>query len=88
MQTVSISEAGEEFVKLQPTLQGEPVMVLDGNDLLATITPTAVTEIQRRVRWAAFLASSERASAELKRNLDKEGLSVEEFLNDVLRDEP
>ena len=69
-------------------LDTEPVIVLDGEKIVAMITSPEAAEHERRAGWRRFLLTRDRVAAELEVNLAKDGLSVEEFLADVLSEQP
>ena len=87
MQTVSIAEAKEKLPEILAGLNGSPVLVLDEGKVVGMLSSPEAAEQQRQANWRRFLALRDAVAAELEVNLAKDGLTVDEFLADVLRDE-
>ena len=84
MQTVSIAEATENLPQLIAELNAEPLFVLDDGKVIAMIASPEAAEHERQASWRRFLVKRDQLAAELEASLAKDGLTVEEFLADVL----
>jgi len=82
-----MAEATENLPELIAKLESEPVLVLANGKVIAMISSPEAAEQERKASWRRFLAKREQVAAEFEANLAKDGLTVNEFLADVLRDE-
>ena len=87
MQTVSIAEAKERLPEIIASLNGESVIVLHEGKVIAMISSPEAAEEKRQASWRRFLVRREALAAEFEANLAKDGLTPDEFLADVLRDD-
>jgi hypothetical protein len=87
MTTVSIAEAEKDLSALLQRAQTESVAIRD-NDGVETIllSMRPKTEADLEAAWERMDTLSKQASAELEASLAKDGITVEEFLADALRD--
>lgn len=88
MTTVSTSEAVARLPELLK--QGESVVIREDGDDVAVIValPSRVrTEEERSASWARLQELSQHVSADLERDLAKDGRTVDQFLADALADE-
>jgi hypothetical protein len=85
--TISSSEAADDFIGVIERSQSAPVLIRDGDEDIAVIfslRPRVKTEAERQAAWEKFESTRNRVAAELEANLAKEGITVDEFLADVL----
>ena len=87
MQTVSITEAAGKLPELVVETSKEPVYLVADGKIVAKLSSLETTELQREAAWRRLSLTCERLSLELETNLTKDGLTVDEFLADVLRNE-
>ena len=87
MQTVSLAEAAENFTKIVKSLDLQPLVIMDGDEEIAVIKSSAAIERERQARWAEFWKMRDAFAAEVEANLARDGITVDQFLEDVLRDE-
>lgn len=89
MTTVSIEEAARTLPHLVEESRTGSIVIRDGSGdaaMLISLRPRQVTEDRRKAAIEEMHRLSEIVSAELEESLAKDGLTVEEFLADVLTD--
>ena len=89
MRTVSIEEAARTLPDLVEESRSATVVIRDGAGdaaMLISLRPRPATEGKRKAAIEDMHRLSEKISAELEESLAKDGLTVEEFLADVLTD--
>jgi hypothetical protein len=85
--TISSSEAADDFIGVIERSQSAPVLIRDGDEdvaMVLSLRPRLKTEAERQAAWEKFERTRNRVAAELEANLAKEGITVEQFLADVL----
>ena len=86
MTTVSTAEAVAALPDLMARSRHEKIAIRDGAGDLVYLVSSEQIERERRAKVDAFRESCRLASEELAKNLAAEGISVDEFMNDVLKD--
>jgi len=89
MTTVSIEEATRTLPNLVEESRSGTIVIRDeAGDaaMLISLRPRQATEDKRKAAIEEMHRLSEKISAELEESLAKDGLTVEEFLADVLTD--
>ena len=86
MTTVSTAEAVAALPDLMARSRREKIAIRDSAGDLVYLVSSEQIERERRAKVDAFRESCRQASEELEKNLAAEGISVEEFMNDVLQD--
>jgi PHD/YefM family antitoxin component YafN of YafNO toxin-antitoxin module len=84
MDAVSIAEAREKLPEILANLNGAPVLVMDEGKVVGMISSPEAAEQEQQAAWRRFLAKRDAVAAEFEENLAKDGLTVDEFLADVL----
>ncbi len=88
MATVSISEAANTLPALLQRARSESVVIEDeAGDKSLILSLKLKTEEERMAAVLKFEQTCHEVSAELAANLAKEGISVEDFLADLLADD-
>ncbi len=89
MTTVSIEEATRTLPNLVEESRSGTIVIRDeAGDaaMLISLRPRQATEDKRKTAIEEMHRLSEKISAELEESLAKDGLTIEEFLADVLTD--
>ena len=89
MTTVSIEEATRTLPNLVEESRSGTIVIRDeAGDaaMLISLRPRQVTEDRRQAAIDEMYRLSEKISAELEESLAKDGLTLEEFMADVLTD--
>jgi antitoxin (DNA-binding transcriptional repressor) of toxin-antitoxin stability system len=89
MTSVSIEDAAKMLPLLIEEARAGTIVIRDQTGdaaMLISLRPREVTEDKREAAIQEMHRLSEKISAELEESLAKEGLTVEEFLADVLTD--
>jgi len=89
MTTVSIEEAARTLPDLVEESRGGTIVIRDDAGdaaMLISLRPRQVTKDKRKAAIEEMHRLSEKISGELEESLAKDGLTVEEFMADVLTD--
>jgi hypothetical protein len=86
MTTVSTSEAIQTLPELMERSRSEKVAIRDLDGSLVYLVPSQPISGEQLAKVAAFETSRNALATELVGNLAKEGITVEEFVEDLLRD--
>ena len=86
MTTVSTAEAAETLPELMLRAHSEKVAIRSEDGELVYLVPSDDMERERLARIESFNAICRLASEELRRSLEADGLTVEEFMADVMKD--
>jgi len=86
MTTVSTAEAAAELPELMARARHEQIAIRDGNGDLVYLVSSEQVERERLAKVAAFEEACRDASEELRRNLAADGITVEDFMAEVLKD--
>jgi hypothetical protein len=86
MTTVTTIEAAAALPELIERSRSETVVIRDGDRDVAYLISPEQMERERVAKVAAFREACHLASDELERSLAAEGISVEDFVADALKD--
>ncbi len=84
MSTVTIDEARSSLPELLERVRIEPVVIRDGDRELAILVSPKDFERERLTRIEAFQRSRDAMVAELEKNLARDGITVEQFVAELL----
>jgi PHD/YefM family antitoxin component YafN of YafNO toxin-antitoxin module len=84
MSTVTMDEVRSSLPELLKRVGREPVSIGDGDRELAILVSREYLERDRLMRIEAFERSRNAMAAELEKNLARDGISVEQFVADLL----
>jgi hypothetical protein len=86
MTTVSTNEAIQTLPELMERSRFEKVAIQNADGSLVYLVPSSRVPEEQLAKVKAFEQARDAMASELAMNLAKDGITVEEFVEDVLRD--
>jgi antitoxin (DNA-binding transcriptional repressor) of toxin-antitoxin stability system len=84
MSSVTIDEVRSSLPELLQRVRVEPVFIRDADGEVAVLVSRRDFDLDRRMKIEAFERSRDAMAAELEKNLARDGITVEEFVKDLL----